>query len=175
MIITVTDVKNFLSGINTDDLDTSITALIGQNQKKAEKYVGYAFESASVEEVIKLENTDILKLNNLPINSITSIKDLDNNVIDVTVIDLCNDTKKSGVLTLSKVLSQRIKVEYSAGYASNAIPDDLKQAVVKLVAADMLQGKTFNSMDEATSNAYTPASFRKSAYDILDEYKIWGI
>ena len=81
MIITVTDVKNFLSGINTDDLDTSITALIGQNQKKAEKYVGYAFESASVEEVIKLENTDILKLNNLPINSITSIKDLDNNVI----------------------------------------------------------------------------------------------
>lgn len=175
MIISVTDVKNFLSGISSTSTDNDITVLIGQNQRKAEKYVGYAFESASVEEVIKLENTDILKLNNLPINSITAIKDLDNNTIDVSVIDICNDTKKTGVFTLSKVLNQRIKVEYSAGYASNAAPDDLKQAVIKLVAADLLQGKTLNSMDESQANAYTPASFRKSAYDILDEYKIWSI
>jgi hypothetical protein len=175
MIISVTDVKNFLSGISSTSTDNDITTLIGQNQRKAEKYVGYAFETASVDEVLKLENTDILKLNNLPVNSITAIKDLDNNTLDVSVIDICNDTKKTGVFTLSKVLNQRIKVEYSAGYASNAAPDDLKQAVIKLVAADLLQGKTLNSMDESQANAYTPASFRKSAYDILDEYKIWSI
>jgi len=173
MIISVTDVKNFLSGISSTSTDNDITTLIGQNQRKAEKYVGYAFETASVDEVLKLENTDILKLNNLPVNSITAIKDLDNNTLDVSVIDICNDTKKTGVFTLSKVLNQRIKVEYSAGYA--AAPDDLKQAVIKLVAADLLQGKTLNSMDESQANAYTPASFRKSAYDILDEYKIWSI
>lgn len=175
MIITVSDVKNFLSSLNSTDSDTVISNLISQNQAKAEKYVGYAFESASVDEVLKLDNTDILKLSNLPVNSITSIKDLDNNTIDVTVIDMCNDTKKTGVFTLSQVLNQRIKIEYSAGYASNAVPEDLKQAVIKLVSADLLQGKTFNSMDEAQNNAYTPASFRKSAYDILDEYKVWGI
>ena len=176
MIVSVEEVKNFLSGIKTDATDSAIAALITQNQVKAESYVGYSFEFADNTDIVKLDNTNILKLQTLPVNEITAFKDLDDNELNITVKDFCKSTQKSGVFTLSETVNQSIKIEYTSGYGINfAVPEDIKQAVIKLVSADLLQGKVFNSLDEAESNAYTPASFRKSAYDILDEYKIWSV
>lgn len=182
-IITVADVKSFLSGIPSASTasDTTITALISQNQKKAEAYLGYPLEKHTYDEIIQGDNSNMIRCSHLPVNAEPTIKDLEDVETDHVIQNFDDKTKRSGCFILDKAVIGFVKLSYTAGYTDTAgtgnipVPDDIKQAVIKLVASDLLQGKVFNSMDEAESNAYTPASFRRSAYAILDMYKSWGL
>ncbi len=182
-IITVADVKQFISGINSASTasDTTITALISQNQKKAEAYLGYPIEKHDYSETIEGDNSNRIRCSHLPVNAEPTITDLEDVETDHEIQNFDDKTKRSGCFILDMAVIGFVKLSYIAGYSDEEgednipVPDDIKQAVIKLVASDLLQGKVFNSMDEAESNAYTPASFRRSAYSILDMYKIWGL
>lgn len=182
-IITVTDVKNFLSGISSASTasDTTITDLITQNQKKAEAYIGYPLEKHDYSEIIEGDNSNRIRCAHLPVNAEPTIKDLEDVETDHIIKNFDDKSKRSGCFILDKAVIGFVKLSYTAGYTDTAatgnipVPEDIKQAVVKLVASDLMQGKVFNSMDTAEDNAYTPASFRRSAYSILDMYKTWGL
>lgn len=182
-IITAADVKSFLSGISSASTasDATITTLITQNQKKAEVYLGYPIEKHSYSETVEGDNSNRIRCSHLPVNAEPTIKDLEDVETDHIIQNFDDKNKRSGCFILDKAVIGFVKLVYTAGYSNDVgtgnipIPDDIKQAVIKLVASDLLQGKVFNSMDEAESNAYTPASFRRSAYSILDQYKIWGL
>lgn len=182
-VITKDDVKKFLSGISSDSTasDETIDALISQNQKKTEAYLGYPLEKHNYEEIIQGDRSNMIRCSHIPVNAKPTIKDLEDIETDHIIQNFDDKTKRSGCFILDKSVIGFVKLYYTAGYTDTEgsgnipVPEDIKQAVIKLVSSDLLQGKTFNSMDEAESNAYTPASFRRSAYAILDMYKSWSL
>lgn len=182
-VITKDDVKQFLSGIPSASTasDETINSLITQNQVKAENYIGYPIEKHTHDETIQGDRSNLLRVSHLPVNTEPVIKDLEDNVLDIKIQDFSSKTCRSGCFVLDKAIVGFAKLSYTAGYTDTTgtgnipVPEDIKQAIIKLVAADLLQGKIFNSMDEAEANAYTPASFKKAAYQTLDMFKIWSI
>jgi hypothetical protein len=86
------------------------------------------------------------------------------------IIVLDNDVFSIGV--------KNIKITYTAGYVTDGdnenIPDDLKQALYKLVYAEMLEikGTIFAvSGDGDGQTADRPGRLRKQAWAVLNQYK----
>ena len=77
-----------------------------------------------------------------------------------------------GVFTKGR---KNIKITYTAGYSANDMPEDLKMAVMKLVAADHLEanGTIFAIASEGPDGvaADRPGRLRKQAWKVLNQYK----
>jgi uncharacterized phiE125 gp8 family phage protein len=183
-LIVKADVKSFL-GIKSADTsqDAAIDALIPQAQAKAEEYCDRLFDYNATEvEYLDGDGTDIAQVKRYPVKAITGIY-----VDSLHVFGAGTQLSSSDILALDNLKTgklvlingacffegqQTVKVAYSGGYGTGgtAVPESLKLAICKLVAADLLQGRTSVNAQPGESISYTPASMRKSAYETLDQY-----
>lgn len=180
MIITVEDIKGFAGGIQPDDnsVDDTITTLISQKQKRIETFIGSALELQEYTEVVSGDNSNIVRLRNLPVVEITEVTNSEGADAGIS-FDGLNDSRaySSGCLIANQTIRGRITIKYNAGYKVdeknkiNEVPEDIKNACIKLVVADLMQGKVINIISDNDESAYTPASLRKSAYSELELYR----
>jgi uncharacterized phiE125 gp8 family phage protein len=173
-IISTAEFKTF-RGISASTYDTLIGLLIGAAQAQAERYCDRTFDTATFTEKYNSSGTNTVVLRNTPITSITSVSlitpdgdtaaidssaytvQLDSGVVKLasnlygwTVIeDMDASERRWGDLPGFPMGHQNIQVVYVGGYASNAMPSDLKMAMYLYV------GLTFENALQAYTSSGT--------------------
>jgi len=171
---TLDAVKEYLRISSSND-DTLLNNLIARAEDEADMYCHRVFAAATYTEYYDGNGLSKMNLKHYPVNSITSIHDdLDREYGADDLIDSDDYVFEadSGIVKLDGLTFtggiQNIKVIYNAGYAT--LPDDVTDAIVKLVAAKYLLGQGAINAIEGEENFGRPAGLRKQALLILDKY-----
>ena len=161
-LCTTADVKEYM-GITSSSLDALIASLITRMEAFIKRYTGRVFEAADYVEQYDADigNGGILLLLQYPVISVTTLWDDPNRVfgddtivgtsdyvvysvegsirLDDTQATLYQNAQAVGVGF--QVGLQSVKVSYRAGYEDGAIPADLTQACIELVAYKLTSRK----------------------------------
>lgn len=141
-LTTVANVKELLGiASSVTKYDNLITRKINSVSDQIEQYTHRVFLAADYVEVITASQIDTLVLKQRPINSVTSLEYRTTGLNIDDWISLSNNyffyDATAGILKLDFAASgnwDRWRVTYNAGFAANAIPDDLQEAVATLAA-----------------------------------------
>lgn len=179
-LTTVANVKaNYGLDTNITTHDTMLQNLITQNSKQISEECGRTFAAADYTEYYDGDGSDILMVNQYPINSITSIHDdVDRNFNSDTLIDSSyyhsvHDDAKGGIIRGDGVVfskgKRNIKVVYNGGFST--LPGDLVKACEQMVMADYIEHTA--SVNTAVSDEiiYKPEKLRKEAAKVIRRYK----
>ncbi len=175
----LTTVANFKIDFNIKstftDHDTIIQNLITQKSKRCSEYCGRKFAARDLTEYYDGDDSDILVLNEYPINSITSIHDDTERIYAASALIASTDyviKSDDGIVKFDGVLMTKginnIKVIYNAGFST--LPGDLVSACEMLVMADYIEHVTEVNVAAGDVIIYKPDKLRKEAYAILDRY-----
>lgn len=174
-LTSLANVKEFLRITDTND-DTFLTNLISRVEKEVKEYCQRDFEAADYMEYYDGDGTDTLLVDNYPINSVSELyDDPDREFGTDTLIDSSDYIiySEEGKIVLDGSTfskgNKNIKIVYNAGYTT--IPADLEQAVIKLVAAEYLEGQGSVNAVEGEGQQTRPQRLREQAYRILDRYR----
>lgn len=139
-LCTLQEVKDYLDiqGTNTTS-NTVIGGLCDAVSSIADAYCGRTLESTTHTEYYSAYGSSYLVLNNYPITSVSGVYDDVSRVWDDdTIIDSADYIVDSNIIYLNGYYfsggAKAVKVVYTAGYTSNTIPQDLKQAAIMEVA-----------------------------------------
>jgi hypothetical protein len=182
-IITKQKFKRYFNIKDQYEDDELIDELIADAQKQAETYINRSIEADDYTEYYTGDGSDTLLVRQFPVNSITSIYDdpdreygastlIDSADIDFQAgSDNANNGKivyDGGIFTRSRV--QNIKIAYNAGWESEAIPVDIKLAVVFLTGALYFSLKGGVLQIEGDNVEDRPKRLEKEAFKKLDKY-----
>ena len=174
--LTVDNIKTFLRITTTDD-DNLLAQLLAQAYDRVESECQRTFLEADYTEYHNGDGTDTVLLDNYPVNSITSLyDDPDRQYGSDTLIDADDYViyADSGMVVLDGLTFntglKNIKITYNAGYSD--LPDELIAAIIKLVAADYLEGQgALNAIVGEEALVDKPARLRREARSVIDRYK----
>ena len=137
------------------------------------------FESASYDEDYD-GDTRRISLRNYPITEITSITDTGSDWTETTTVSgAYYKISRSGrqvIFNSSALLTEgdeNITIVYTAGYAANAIPEDLKMACIEEVSRRFDRAKKLDvlSTDKGEQGTtYTSMDFLDNTKDVLSRY-----
>jgi uncharacterized phiE125 gp8 family phage protein len=166
--------------------DTILADLINRASAFANKFTGRQLLEADFTEYYDGDGTDELTLNNYPVSDVESLHDdtlrafgsdteidEDDIILDgaAGIIKLWN-----GTFTFLKG-KRNVKVVYTAGYADDAVPHDLKEAVLmivqhhyKRVYQDQRIGLASETVGDHTMQ-YSEEAIPKKAADTLARYR----
>lgn len=180
MYITTAEVKAYL-GITDANSDALIASLIAQVEAivetdKCQRTLG----SSTFVEYVDGDGSDSILLKNYPVISIDHIYDdperdyAVDSELDVEDMAIYEDYGKVVYVNgLFQLGNKNVKVEYHAGYVT--IPHDLKLALVKTVAAEMLgargQVNAIKSDGEGGDIDDRPKRLKKEADEVFKLYR----
>lgn len=140
MIVTAEQVKAHL-GITANTDDALLAGYIGQIGDYLRRKIGRAIEQEEITEYHDGDNIkDEIYLGNYPVTELTSLKYRSGSFASPTWIDYPTTdyllSANDGTIQVNSVFSglKNIEVKYKAGYATDAIPNALQLAAIKLVS-----------------------------------------
>ncbi len=152
---TVSEIKTFLS-ITTSDDDARLTLLASWTEELIHRYLGRDLNSATYTQLAYKPQTEIMQLDNFPVDSLTSIT-IDTDVQDLDNYDLVLDT---GSIHGDFVESEDVSIVYVGGYAT--IPP-LVVDVFYAVVEDRYN--EYKGVSDAEVKDVTLFDFAKVSYD----------
>lgn len=182
MYVTVQEVKDYLN-LQAEDTysDDLIESLIAQVEAvteadKLQRTIG----SSTFVELIDGDGDDTILLKNYPVLEILNIwDDLDRDYSDDTELDveqMAIYDEYGKVVFVDGIFSpgrQNVKVHYRAGYAT--VPEDLKLALIKTIAAELLgargQVNAIKSDGEGVDIDDRPKRLKKEADEVFKLYR----
>lgn len=146
-LITLDEYKTY-KGIAKTDEDARLQILINTASSLIQTYIGRKFidDGNDIQEIFNLDyDSEILYLDRYPINSVTSVTEIDPYGYDSTVHFPVPDSSYYVDLTMGRLIRAdgsywaqgpgSVIVNYRAGYADESlIPPELKQATMDLVS-----------------------------------------
>ena len=179
-LVSVAEVKEFLDIPETEtNNDAMLLNIIVRTQSEAENYCGRIFTAADYTEYHNGDMTGNVIVNNSPIVSISALCDDTSREYGAeTLIDPSDYVfdEETGIVELDGLCFDRglknIKVVYRAGYGTGGatLPNDLKNALIKLAAADYVRGKMQVSYVRGESFVDKSKKLRDEAMAILQGY-----
>lgn len=186
------DIKGYLN-LTTEDDDVLLSDIIKRKNAHVKQYCQRDFLQATYTEyhsgggpsiLLPFQYPNIngmlaLMLEQYPVSSITAIYDDvgrtygADSLIDpdnYAIADPNNGIVELDGLSLCKGV-KNIKVVYVAGYAASELPEDLKEAFIKLVVAEYLDSKAGINAFKTDNGATRQDTLKKEAYAVLDTYK----
>lgn len=167
--VTLAEVKRHLnlqfdtsgSYVFNDD-DTKLTALITQCRELIEEYTGLSLAEKTLKAIIRNECGDI-EIPRGPVNTITSIKDVDGNTLTSgTGYQLRGNQFK----WIESPVTCYLEIVYTAGYKSgNPIPNGLKRAILEEIAF-----RYTNAGDQQQEFASADVTLCKSSLELSARY-----
>jgi uncharacterized phiE125 gp8 family phage protein len=145
--VTLADAKLHCKADGTDD-DTLITALITSARKQAEHILGRVLVTQTWEQALDVFPSSEIKLETVPVQSITSLKYIDANSVEQTIdpanytLDLYGITHwiipaSSYTWPVTDNVANAVKIRFVAGYgAAAAVPEPIK-AWIKMAVSTM--------------------------------------
>lgn len=180
MYITKAEVKSYLN-ITDTNTDSLIDTLIAQVEAVVEAdKCQRTFGSSVFTEYIDGDGTDTIMVKNYPIIELTSIHDdLDREYGAASLLDNDNMAvydEYGKIVYVNGIFMQgnkNVKVVYRGGYAT--IPSDLKLALIKTVAAELIGGRSqvnaIKSDGEGVDIDDRPKRLKKEADEIFKLYR----
>jgi len=173
--ITLADVKTRLS-ISDDRDDDNITAYIAAAREEAEHYLRRRIISQTVEMVLDVFTYNI-ELESGPVQSITSVKYVDENGTEQTLDSADYSLDNYGLVDWllpaygedwpnTQAVANAVKIRYVSGWGDDPadVPGKIKQAIIILV------GHWLRFQKEAESGI-GPSRIPKQFYDLLSGYR----
>lgn len=167
--VTLADVKRHLNlqfdtsgSYEFNDDDTKLTDLITQCRELIEGYTGLSLGEKTLKVILRNECGDI-EIPRGPVNSITSIKDIDGTAL---VADTDYKVRGNQFKWVESPLSCYLEIVYTAGYKTdNPIPNGLKRAILEEIAF-----RYTYAGDQQKEYASADVSLCKSAWDLAARY-----
>lgn len=178
-LITLADVKGCIEVTGNDD-DSVIEGIIPRVQKEAEAHCNRLFgREAGRVEYKDGDGGNIIMLERYPVESIASIHDDTDRVFGADALVESDDYllyPESGKVELDYLVTtpgrRSVKIVYTGGYGGTyAVPEDLKNALIKLTVADYIEwraGVASTRDENGNSKSY---ELRRQAKAILDTYR----
>lgn len=156
-LIEYEDIAKFL---NLDLKDKTFDQLcLNAAYTEIEKYIGYPLEEKEYCEVQTIKDNRII-LNPINITEVIEIKDLENKKnIDYFTVDYEN---KSIYFIPPKVNEHIIFVNYKAGFTKETLPEDLKEAIIKLFLIKQKALHQLNNNEAEETKETLPAEIKDS-------------
>jgi hypothetical protein len=137
-LCSVSDVEQFLQVDLNSTVEASVTnTFIPYVDAAIKRYVGYDIEQATYTEVFDGAEQQDIFLRHIPIASITSVTEDGSTLTEGNESDYVyytNGRLRRIVVRWSGIKPKNVSVTYVGGYASNAIPEQIKQTSARAAA-----------------------------------------